>query len=1178
MWIVLFALRYKYTIGVLAISIFLAGMFATRRMSTDIMPRVDAPEIQLVWSYGGLNAREMAAKITSFSEIATLNNVDDLVEVRSDTTNGVAIVKLRFQPYVEPELALAQATAVSQTILRRMPSGTTPPIIVRTSPSSVPILQLVIASETLTDGALFDYARLGLRSQVQSIPGIRMTLPYGGASRQIMVDLDPQALNSFGITAAEVSRAIASQNLTLPSGTVREGERELPLTINSSPDSIAQFMDLPLRSVDGRLIRVADVANVRDGEAVASNIARLNGQNAVIVSVLKLGNASTLDIINAIRERLPAVRAAAPEGITIEPIFDQSVFVAAAIKSIIKEIIIVGGLVAFMVLLFLGSWRSTLIVLTSIPLALLCSVTGLYLTGETFNLMSLGGLALAIGILVDNALVEIENIKRNVAMGKSARQAILDGAQQVAFPEFVSTTGICIVFTPIFLLSGTAADVFRPLALAVIYAMISSYVLSRTLVPTLASMLLPAELRAEAKAGGKPGFGFLWIAHKVEHGIDFLAAGLRAILRGLTRFAIVVPIIVLGIAAGGYEVFKGLGREFFPTTDAGLMRLFVRVPSGTRVEKTAEELARIQQEIRTIIPASELRFIVENIGMPAAVNMAWVESNAVGPYDGEILIQLADEHRPTAEYMAALRTMLDEKFPEVQAFFRPADVTGQTLSGGAPTTFEVRFIGRDVPGNLALARSLAEQMEGIPGAVDVTFKELLDLPEYYLETDLVRAAQLGVSQQDVVSALLTVLGSGNTVTPSLWADPRVGASYDVQVMVPPNLLVESDQLLNLPVRPLAGGDPVLLGAFAKISERRNPASVSRTTLQPTMTILANVQGTDIGSVQSALAPILAEMRSKQKPGNRIEVAGQAALMESAYGELLGGLALASVLIFLVMVVNFQSWSMPFAAISGLPIAVTGAMIALAVTNTPLSVPALMGVIMVIGVSTANSVLVTSFARDLWLEGRTGREAAIEAAATRLRPVMMTALTMILGVMPMAYGLGEGGEQNAPLARGDRRPQPRHLRVTAGRARGLRDSQAPPRHPQRRGRTRRLRIRTHRFQPHDFPQGARNEPHFCPHHRNHRADRRNRPDAPRQRPAADTSSTRRRFNDERRAPAHRGAAAEHVRARDQAPGAHRADAGGRHFLPHHRHHRRAELRHRRPREGGRCARQNQRPRS
>ena len=1020
MWIVQFALRYRHSVAVLAILILLFGVLGGRRMSTDILPRVDSPELMVVWTYQGLNAAEMAAKITSFSEIATLNNVDDLLEVRSETSNGTALVKLRFQPYVDIAMAQAQVTAVSQTILRRMPAGAVPPLVVRTSPSSVPIVQLVVASDAMTGGQLFDYARLNLRAQLQSIPGMRISLPYGGAARQVMIDLDPAALDAFRVTAAEVNAAVARQNLTLPSGTIREGGRELPVELNASPESIEAFLDLPLRSANGATLLLRDVAAVRDGEAVTTNIARLDGQNAVLVAILKLGNASTVDILDGILARLPEIRAAAPRGLSIEPIFDQSVFVRTAVAAVRHEILLVGGLVALVVLLFLGSWRSTLVVLTSIPLALLCAVIGLARAGATWNLMTLGGLALAIGILVDNALVEIENIKRQIATGKHVRQAILDGAQEVAFPEFVSTLSICIVFLPIFLLTGAAADVFRPLALAVVFAMLASYLLARTLVPTLASLLLPGELRAEQRAAGQPRSWLRrWNPHRLaEHALDRLGHLHGRLLGRLLRHRLLLVVVpaLLVVGAGVFAAMRS-GREFFPATDAGLLRLFVRASSGLRIEKTAAQLAEIHREVRAAIPPAELGFVVENIGAPSSVNQAWVETTSVTSADAEILIQLRPGHAPTAFYEERIRALLAVRFPAVQSFFRPADATSQTLAGGAATTFEVRFIGRDVPGNLALARELRERFARIPGACDVQLREVLDQPGYAIRVDRSRAAQLGINLQDAANTLLAALGSGGSVAANVWADPAQGSSYDVQVLAPPANLTSVEQLLNLPVRP-AGSDraPVPMRSFATVVEKRAPASVSRTTLQPTLTVVANAAGRDLGGVAADLTVLLDELRTKAKPGNRIELAGQAALMRSVYADLLGGLGLAAMLVFLVLVVNYQSWSLPFVALSGLPMAIAGALLALWATQTPLSVPALTGIIMVVGVSTANSVLVSSFARGRLDAGVPAHEAAREAARIRLRPVLMTALAMVLGVVPMALGTAEGGEQNAPLGR------------------------------------------------------------------------------------------------------------------------------------------------------------------
>lgn len=1011
MWIVRYAIAHRHSVGVLVLLLFLVGGLSARRMSTDILPAVNIPAINLIWTYQGLNAQEMANKLTSFSELAIMNNVDNVRDVRSETLNGVAIIRVTFQPGAEVTSAFAQVTSVSQTIIRRMPAGTTPPLIIPYVPSSVPILQLVLASDTLTDGQLHDYARLQLRAQIQSIPGIRLTLPYGGASRQVMIDLIPEALQAYGISPSDVSRIINAQNQTLPSGMLRAGEREIVIATNASPEAVRDFASLPLRSVDGRVIRVSDVANVRDGQAVQTNIARLDGQNAVIVSILKLGDASTLDIVRQIRARLPEIQAAAPEGITIAPVFDQSVFVASAVDNVLKEAIIVGLLVALVVLIFLGSWRSSLIVLTSIPLALLASVAGLAATGNTFNLMTLGGLMLAIGILVDNALVEIENINRNLEAGMNVRDAVMKSASEVAFPEFVSTLAICIVFSPLFLLTGTAAFVFIPLALSVIFAMAASYILSRTLVPALATLMLkPHKPGADAPRGlGRITAG---VDRRIDRGADSLQDLVRFMVRWkIAPLAALTAIIGIGVAAG-----VNLGREFFPETDAGMIRVYVRSEPGTRVEETARKFADVQRAIREIIPADDIGFVVENIGPPDPINLGWVDSGVIGSFDGEFLIQLARGHAPTAGYATQIRAMLREKYPELTAYFRPADATSQTLAGSAQTSLEIRIIGRDVAGNAETGRRLAEELRSVRGAVDVTEKQVRNLPSYFLEVDRVRAMQIGVTPQDAATALLTALGAAGTVTPSFWSDPAAGISYNVQVIAPPANLQSIEQLLNTPVSSPTSGVSAPLRSFASLQLRSLPANIERTTLQPTTTVLANVEGRDLGSVYADSEPAVEAARSRLKPGNRIERSGQAQLMQSAYSEMAGGLALAAVFVYLVMVVNFQSWLLPFIAMSGLPVAIAGALVALFVTGTAVSVPALTGLIMVIGVATANSVLVTSFARDKLAEGVSASDAAFDAVRTRLRPVLMTAAAMIVGILPMALGLGDGGEQNAPLGR------------------------------------------------------------------------------------------------------------------------------------------------------------------
>ncbi|ANB18542.1 efflux RND transporter permease subunit [Dokdonella koreensis] len=1016
MWIVQYALARRYTIGVLAILILLFGTLAARRMPTDILPEVGIPSVNLIWTYTGLPAAEMTAKITSFSEIAILNNVDDLKEVRSESLNGVGIVRIDFQTGVNLERALAQLTAVSQTILRRMPPGTSPPLVVRNNVSSTPVLQLVLSSDAMTEAQLYDYARLQLRSQIQTIPGIRMTLPYGGAARQIMVDLDPRGLQTYRLTPADVTAALERGSSTLPSGTIREGEREMQIALETSPETAAGFLDLPIASRDGNVIYVRDVASVRDGGALQTNVARMDGTSAVSVALIKLGGASAVEIVRAVRARLPEIIASAPAGTRIEPIFDQSVFVDNAIGSIQHEAVLVGLLVAFVVLVFIGSWRSSLIVLSAIPLALLASVAMLNLLGYTFNVMTLGGLALAIGILVDNAVVDVENTNRNIALGKDVPTAILDSAREVVFPEFVSTIAICIVLTPILLLSGLSAWVFTPLALAVIFAMAASFLLSRTLIPVLALMLLPADVESRRNPRWGAEKLLLAVNHRFEHTLDALRERHHALLERLGAHGLVIGIGALLIVALGGLATLSLGREYFPAVDAGQLRLQVRLPTGTRLEETSMRLADIQREIRQIIPPAELQTVYEQIGIPDAVNLAWVDSAVVGSFEAEIMLQLRSPHAPSAGYLAQIRQRIAEKFPDVKLFERPPDATSRTLAGSAVAAFEIRINGRDSAGNLAAARTIEQRLREVPGAVDVALRQVLDLPEYRIQVDRSRAAQLGITAQDANRAVLAVLGSAGTVTPVYWVDSVSATSYTVQVQAPPSSLDSIETLLNTPLRIGTNGEAVLLRNIATVTPRSVPASLGRTMLAPTVSVLANVQGTDLGAVYDRLVAITDQVRPQLKPGNRIEIAGQAEAMQSAYSELAGGLLMSAVLVFLVLVVNFQSWILPLVAMSGLPIAISGAAIGLWATGTPLSVPALMGVMMVIGVSTANSVLVSSFVRDLIAAGHDPVVAAYEAAAVRLRPVLMTASAMVLGIVPMAIGLGDGGEQNAPLGR------------------------------------------------------------------------------------------------------------------------------------------------------------------
>lgn len=1003
MWLVKYALRRPYSMGALAILVFILGLSSLRQLPVDILPEVKTPVVNVVWTYQGLNAREMATKITSFSELALLNNVDNVKEISSETFNGVGLVRVVFQNNVEIDVALSQVGAISQTILRRMPAGTSPPIVVRNSLSSRPILSMVVSSDTLSQSQLADYARIQLRGQVQSIGGMRLTLPYGGATRQIMIDLKPDALPAFGLSAADVAQAVNQQNLTLPSGNVREGMRDMQISVDASPESAEVFANLPISARDGRIIKLRDVADVRDGGAIQTNLTRVDGSSAVLVSMIKIGDASTTDIIKKVKERLPEIQAAAPAGAKITPIFDQSVFVQSAVDIIAKEILIVGFLVGLVVFIFLGSIKSSLIVLVSIPLSLLVAVIAVKLTGHTLNLMSLAGLALAVGILVDNAMVEIENINRNIGLGLSAPQAALAGAKQVAFPEFVSTLSTCIVFTPIFLLEGIAGYVFQPLAITVIAALAASYFFSRTVVPTLAALNLGKN--------DKHYKGF----HKLEASIDRLGDGIANRLPSLRAKWPVVALVVVLIVASAGTLLAISPQQYFPRTDAGLLKLYVRGPAGTRVEETANKFAQVQTTIRELIPVDEVKQIVELIGQPDPVNMSWVDTMTIGGFDGEMLIELNPKKASTFEYQSLLRRELNQRYPDFKFLFLPADITNQTLSGLTPTSAEIRVIGRDVPGNMGIAQDLLKKLNGSEEISDLMLRQVGNLPEYVVSIDRDRALALGITSADALQTLLGVLGTGGTVAPSYWSDPRAGISYVVQVQAPLQTINSAEDLLRLPIT-TPSGESIQLGAIATITPRTVPATVVRSTLQPVVSVLANAPGDNLKVLASQSQEAVAELQSRLKPGNKIEINGQATAMTEAFRELAVGLLGALALIVLVMVFNFQSWVLPFVALSSLPVALSGAVAALYVTGTPISVPALMGLIMTMGITTANSVLLTSFARDAWEQGMGAWDAALQTVRQRIRPILMTALTMIVGLIPMATALGQGAEQNAPLAR------------------------------------------------------------------------------------------------------------------------------------------------------------------
>lgn len=1005
MWLVKLALNRPYSVAAMVLLIIAMGFSSYNKLPVDVLPKVDIPSIKLIWTYKGLNAKEMAAKITTFSEIAIMNNVDNIQSVRSQTMSGTAIVHVDFQPEVDIANAMAQTTSVSQTVIMRMPPGITPPLIVQYNQSSHPIIQLAISSDKLSSAQIADFARLRLRGMIQSIKGVRMTLPYGGATRVINVDLRPHDLQVHKLTPNDINLALSKENLTLPTGDMRIDSNNIQLLINAAPETVEQISQIPVSADRDQLVLLSDVADVRDGSAVQTNIARINGREGVLVSLIKLGNASTTEIIESLKQILPEIQQAAPESVEITPIFDQSTFVTNAQDHVKSEILLIGFLVALIIALFLGSARATLIALTSIPLSLMVSLAVLYLSGHTMNLMSLGGLALAIGILVDNALVEIENIERLIQEGNAPHQAAVTSASQVALPELISTLSTCVVFSPIFLLDGVAGYIFRPMALVVISALLASYLLSRTVVPLLSVMLLRQSLGKSNRIHNLIVGSTHWTAER------FVSLASKAQKHNLLTLLIATLILVMGVLA-----FWSTEQTFFPKTDAGLIKIYMRTIPGNRIENTASNFAEVQKSIREIIPSNEIDTIVENIGTPESVNLAWVQSFNVGSYDGEILIQLKASHQPTDIYLSRIRQMLKRDFPNFMLIEQPADITNQTLSGTAPATIEVQFRGKDIENNQRLAEQLITEAKDVPDAVDVSFQQVLKLPSFKIDIDRQQAARLGLDTKTVSSSVLAALGASNTVSSNFWADPLSGFSYEVQTQVPMLKLNSESALLSLPVGKSRDDTLIKLADIATVTPRLVPATIGRTNLSPTFSVLINVEGESFGEAYDGVEKVVKHLRTQQKPGNTINIAGQAHEMDQTFRTLAKSFGLVLFLVYVIMLFNFSSWLIPLAALSSVPFAITGALLSLVATSTPISVPAIMGFILVIGATTANSVLIISFAKDAWQRGLTASQAAVASIRSRFRPVLMTALTMILGLMPMALALGQGGEQNAPLAR------------------------------------------------------------------------------------------------------------------------------------------------------------------
>jgi multidrug efflux pump subunit AcrB len=1014
MWIVRLALRRPYTFVVVSLLVVILGALTIRETPKDIFPTIDIPVVSVVWTYTGLSTQDMEKQITTFSEFSTSFAVNNIKNIESQTLNGVAVVKIYFQPGVDVAAAVAQVTAVSQTILRRMPPGTTPPSVIRYSASSVPILQLALSSDTMSESELYDYGIYRVRQQLAVVQGTTLPLPYGGAPRQIMVDLDPQALLAKGLSAQDVSAAVNAQNLTLPTGTAKIGPREYTVSLNSSPDAVDALNNIPIRRVGDSMLFVRDVAHVHDGFAVQTSVVRRDGRRSVLLTVLKNGDASTLDVANRVKALLPTLRASAPKGLEIELLTDQSTFVSRAVSGVVVEGIVAAALTALMILLFLGSWRSTLIVTVSIPLSILIALLALRARGHTLNIMTLGGFALAVGILVDDATVEIENIHRNLAMGKRLRQAILDGAQQIAVPAFVATLSISIVFVSVLFLDGAPKYLFTPMALAVGFSVMASYFLSRTVVPTMVQYLLPAEISG---GHGAPS-GALGRFHQAFNGAFERVRERYVEALGWTLGHRRAVFAVFGVAVASAAILLPfVGRDFFPKVDAGQIRLHVTAPAGTRIEETELYFSQVEDAIRRIIPERERSVLLDNIGVPQGINLAVTETSTISSADGEILVNLRpDKRRGTASYMREMRRRLPREFPELSFYFQPADIVSQILNFGLPAPIDIQVAGLNREETYRAARAIEARVSRVPGAVDVHLHQVVDAPRLHVAVDRTRAAEVGLTQRDVANNVLVSLASSILVTPNFWTDGRSGIAYPVAVQVPPRLVDSVDDLRTTALLAPGVAAPQLLGDLASVERRTAPVVANHSNIQPTFNVRADVQDTDLGAVSGAIRRIVREYEARLPPGSSITLRGQVESMDTSFGRLGLGLVFAALLVYGVMVVNFQSWTDPFIIITALPGALVGIVWMLFATQTTFSVPSLMGAIMTIGVATANSILLVTFANDQRREGLDAVAAALAAGRTRLRPVLMTAAAMIIGMLPMSLGLGEGGEQNAPLGR------------------------------------------------------------------------------------------------------------------------------------------------------------------
>jgi len=1039
MWIVRLALRRPYTFAVFALLIMILGVFSIESMPTDIFPNIDIPIVTVVWNFTGLSAQEMSNRIVFNSERGMTTTVNDIEHIESQSLNGIGLIKIFFQPHVNIGNAVAQVTAISQVQLRQLPPGTTPPFIIQYNASSVPVLQLGLSGKGLNEQQLFDLGSNNIRTQLATIEGAQTPYPYGGKQRQIQVDLDLHALQAKGLSPVDVVNAFNAQNLIAPSGTMKIDRFEYAVETNSAPSVVDDLNNLPIKSVNGAMIYVRDVAHVRDGSPPQTNIVRVNGSRAILMSVMKTGSSSTLDIIKGVQNVLVNIKGQLPPELQINALSDQSIFVRSAIDGVIREAIIAACLTAIMILVFLGSFRSTVIIAVSIPLSILCSLIMLYWLHETINIMTLGGLALAVGILVDDATVEIENINRNLESGKEIEQAILDGAAQIATPALVSTLAICIVFVPMFLLSGVARYLFVPMAEAVVFAMLASYLLSRTVVPTMAKYLLKEHDDAKTALKQASRNPFVQFQLGFESGFSNMRNGYLRLLTLCVDFPVFFLLLfaVFAVASVGL-LLPSLGQDFFPSVDSGQFKIHVRARTGTRIEETALLCDHIDSTIREHIPAKEVVSIVDNIGLPySGLNLSYSTSAPIGPADADIQVQLTKDHHPTAAYVSKLREVLNREYPSVTFYALPVDIVTQILNFGLSAPIDIQIVGPDLYGNRALAEKMLNEVRYVPGAADARIQQPFNYPNLTVNVDRTRAQTIGLTQANVAQSVLISLSGSFQTTPSFYLDPRNGVTYNVAIQAPQYRMDSMADLKSLPVTGSAASQqaaaaqngaqsttapgatlPVnVLGNLATIKPGTELGTVSHYNVQPVLDIYANVDGTDLGSVTRGIQAIIARHKAELPRGSRFILRGQSETMRASYFGLLTGLAFSILLVYLLIVVNFQSWLDPFLIIAALPAALAGIVWFLFLTHSRLSVPALTGAIMCMGVATSNSILVVTFAREQ-LEILVGdaRQAALNAGFVRLRPVIMTALAMIIGMVPMALGLGDGGEQNAPLGR------------------------------------------------------------------------------------------------------------------------------------------------------------------